>query len=282
MKKILLLATALLTSLITEAKDETVYGFEIANISYAVKGNTEVEVIRPLVKVYFGNVTIPAGVSYDGATYNVVSIGPHAFANMDIDRVTLPRTVTNITEGAFQASRLQHYLWPDQVKTMEPWVFADCPLLERIKIPNTVTALKSGALYGCPRLDSLIVPASVKLIDTLAISNCNHLTELSLSEGLEKIGFRAFKDDTRLTKLTLPSTVKSIGAEFVNGCGRLTEIKCLATEPPVIAKDPNNKKGLTTSLEKFGKKGKLTVPAGTKAKYQQAEGWKQVANITEE
>lgn len=281
MKKIFMLSLALMVLSITaSSKDKTIYGFESEGITFAVKGNAKVEVIRPLVKVYFGDVTIPSKATYEGTTYTVVGIGEHAFANMDIDRVSVPATVSYMTEGVFQASHLKSYVWPTSVDRIPEWAFADSPSLAVVKLGDNITSIGSGAFYGCSDLTSIDIPLSVKIIDTLAISNCSRLTKITLNEGLETIGNMAFKDDSRLTELTIPSTVKTIGSEFIDGCDKLSTIKTLSSEPPMLLMKSKEKE--LTVFKKFGKKGKLVVPNGCANAYRKAAGWSSILNIVEE
>ena len=84
---------------------------------------------------YSGEVVIPESVTYNGTTYPVTGIGLSAFAESDVSSVTIPSTVTEIVNGAFQ----------------------NCAKLTRVDIPNSVTTLKSGAFFNCSQLESVTI-----------------------------------------------------------------------------------------------------------------------------
>ena len=51
---------------------------------------------------YFGSITIPATVTYDGVAYSVTSIGQDAFNRCNsLTSITIPESVTSIGDDAF-------------------------------------------------------------------------------------------------------------------------------------------------------------------------------------
>ena len=75
---------------------------------------------------YSGEIVIPEFVTDNGTTYPVTGIGLYAFAESEISSVTIPSTVTEIVNGAFQ----------------------DCANLTRVDIPNTVTIHLRAKLFS--------------------------------------------------------------------------------------------------------------------------------------
>ena len=77
---------------------------------------------------YFGSVTIPETVTYNGNTYSVTSIGSSAFYDCSgLTSVIIPNSVTNIGSEAFSA----------------------CSGLTSVTIPNSVTSIGSYAFREC-------------------------------------------------------------------------------------------------------------------------------------
>lgn len=77
---------------------------------------------------YKGSIVIPATVTYGGKTYNVTSIGRHAFHYCnDLTSITIPSSVTSIGSSAFYG----------------------CTGLTSVTIPNSVTKIVSEAFEGC-------------------------------------------------------------------------------------------------------------------------------------
>ena len=77
---------------------------------------------------YFGEVTIPESVTYNGNTYSVTSIGGSAFSNCSsLTSVELPNSVTSIGSYAFSG----------------------CSSLTSVELPNSVTSIGGSAFYYC-------------------------------------------------------------------------------------------------------------------------------------
>ena len=78
-----------------------------------------------------------------------------------------------------------------------------------MKIPNTVTRIKSNAYQTCINMRKLEIAGSVKIIDAYAFHHA-YITELILNEGIETIGDNAFGAHSCQT-IALPSSTKKIG-----------------------------------------------------------------------
>ena len=86
------------------------------------------------------SVTLPEGITY---------IGDYAFGNCyDLKNVDIPKTVTSIGEGAFQDSGLEHFVWPEQVKTIKQYTFRFCGELV-VEVPDSVTTIGAQAFRNC-------------------------------------------------------------------------------------------------------------------------------------
>ena len=114
----------------------TAYDFEIDDIYYNILGDNEVGITNQgyddeeeeLIHSYFGNVTIPETVTYEGITYLVTSIGEYAFYECSgLTSVTIPNSVTSIGD----------------------WAFSYCSGLTSVTIPNSVSSIGDGAFSSC-------------------------------------------------------------------------------------------------------------------------------------
>ena len=101
-KKILLLASALMLSVVLHAHDAEIDGIyynidsENKTAQVTFKGNT----YQDYEGEYVGSVTIPSIVSYNDQDYTVVAVGDNAFGQNQITSVTIPSTITTISETA--------------------------------------------------------------------------------------------------------------------------------------------------------------------------------------
>ena len=107
----------------------------VGGISYSVNTtNKTASVVSNYYGVYSGNIIIPETIIYDNTTYSVTSIGEDAFYKSGITSVTIPNSVTSISENAF----------------------LDCHQLEFVTIGNSVTTIGEHAFRYCYRLTELV------------------------------------------------------------------------------------------------------------------------------
>lgn len=97
-------------------------------------------------------------------------------------------------------------------------------LVERVNIPNTVTAIEDAAFEDCHQLLSIVLPDSIKEIGHSAFYGCNHLKELNLPRYINGIHIHTFRDCRALEKVYIPSGVEYIGLGAFSDCSALTSI----------------------------------------------------------
>ena len=153
-----------------------------------------------------GSLTIPN---------SVTSIGNSAFSGCSgLTSIEIPNSVTSIGVGTFaECSGLSQItvlpdnamydsrnncngiietatntliagcvntLIPDDVVSIESWVFANLRTLTSIEIPNSVTTIGFAAFTGCKGLTSIEIPSSVISIGDHAFSFCDQLTAITI------------------------------------------------------------------------------------------------------
>lgn len=152
----------------------------------------------------------------------------------------------NIKSNGIDASGSFHYGVTNN-NVVPQYVFFACDL-ENVSISNTATSIGDKAFSYCKSLTSITIPNSVTNIGKLAFEYCSGLTSINI-----------------------PNSVTSIGNYAFSGCKNLNNITSEITNPFTISEDVFSTYNTAT----------LTVPNGTKAAYQQTNGWKQFVNIVE-
>ena len=150
------------------------------------------------------------------------------------------------------------------------YMFDSCFYLQSVVLPPTITIRVGSFSYSA--LTSIEVPENTKTIDSYAFLGCKNLNTVILPQELNEILWNAFQNCTSLTTIELPEKLELIGESAFGGCTNLTTIYCKAVEPP--------------RLEGSGwfngcPMETLYVPIGSKEKYQNAEGWKDIPHIVE-
>ena len=250
------------------------YSFCVDGIYYNITGSNTVDVVSDGENSYSGIVTIPSSVGYNGVAYQVTGIGNDAFYNCtDLDSVSIPPTVTAIRHDAFyNCSVLEHVTLPAALTTIGDDAFHLCWNLRDITIPDNVEYIGAGAFMECSNLASVVIGNSVTTIGQQAFDHCTSLTGVVIPNSVTTIGKKAFYGCSNLENAVIGSGVTSIGNQAFNSCTNLRNITCRATTPPTMAaSDVFDNSAYTYAT--------LIVPNGTKSAYQNADWWRNFANI---
>lgn len=81
--------------------------------------------------------------------------------------------------------------------------FRNCPMLERITLPEGVEQIDDQAFSDCPKLDLDVLPTSLVSIGKEAFANCPSIGQLTLGENLQYIGNWAFSKCSGLYDIRL-------------------------------------------------------------------------------
>ena len=109
------------------------------------------------------------------------------------------------------------------VTKIDTSAFADCNLLTKILMPETVTDIGSHAFIRCRALTEITVPEGVSVIKDATFQECSSLALVELPEGITRIEGYAFYHCDILSTVKLPDALTFIGAWAFASTG-LTEI----------------------------------------------------------
>ena len=203
---------------------------------------------------YLTTAYIPETVVYKGKTYEVVGVDEYAFENSPITSITIPNSVTNIGNGAFNGCKsLTSITIPNSVTSIGGSAFYGCKSLTSITIPNSVISIGEEVFSYCYSLTSVVVESDNAIYDSR--ENCNAIIEtatnkviagckksiipnsitsigdwafygssiasISIPNSVTSIGYRAFFRCSSLTSVTIPNSVTSIGDWAFYNCEKL-------------------------------------------------------------
>lgn len=190
------------------------------------------------------DVTIPS--RYKGKP--VTTIGHAAFFNSAVTSVTIPDSVTSISDDAF----------------------VNCPQLTNISIPNSVTYIGFFAFGSCTSLKSITLPSSLSSISGALFSGCSQLTTIHIPVSVTSIGNNAFADCPSLMTVTYPGS-KTQWDDITKGSNSDVLENHLICAMLEATFDPDN--GESISTQTIDRGGKFTEPAAPSKENHTFAGW---------
>lgn len=180
-----------------------------------------------------------------GSLNTVEKVGRYCFYGTQLERVTIPATLTEIGDGAFSGTpKLQEIVVeagnptydsrgkcnaiiekktntlhtacvntviPNDVTIIGLNAYYSVPI-ESIEIPSWITTIGDYAFYECENLKSIVIPDNVTKLGKCAFCYCSSLQSVTLSKNIEAIESWTFSDCTNLKTVNFPegTKVKSI------------------------------------------------------------------------
>ncbi|MBO5772499.1 MAG: leucine-rich repeat domain-containing protein [Clostridia bacterium] len=135
----------------------------------------------------------------------VTEIGNDAFNGENLEKITLPSTITKIGDNAFFG----------------------CKYLQRIDLPDALTHIGNQAFVGCSLIELLHVGGNVDFIGEYAFQNCTSLSSVVFEEGATTLGTYTFNNCANLVYVTIPSTIDTIGWGVFSDCFNLRDTQFL-------------------------------------------------------
>ena len=112
-------------------------------------------------------------------------------AGLEAAMYQIPQGITAIADGAFHfCEKLERVSIPDSVTAIGVYAFANCGLID-VSVPATVTSIGGGAFCYCTWLRSAVVPDGITAIGDWTFNFCTALEDVSLPDSLESIADRA-------------------------------------------------------------------------------------------
>ena len=145
-------------------------------------------------------------------------------AGLEAAMYQIPQGITAIADGAFHfCEKLERVSIPDSVTAIGVYAFANSGLID-VSVPATVTSIGGGAFCYCTWLRSAVVPDGITAIGDWTFNLCRALEDVSLPDSLESIGERAFADCDSLAQISLPDGLTEISFAAFGECDALEDV----------------------------------------------------------
>ncbi len=200
--------------------------------------------------------------------------------------ILIPNSITEIGEAAFAETDLENITLPESVTTIASQAFYNCKSLSYIYIPSSVSLIGNkgniGVFGGCQisTVEFESIESAAKIKYDLPLSNplscADHIyfngvevKNLVIPNTISHINYYAFRFP-HFTSLTIPESVSSIGSWAFDICSDCKFVTCFAEVPPAL--------GFSVFYKKIPV---LYVPTGSVVEYQNSD-WAQYFMSIEE
>lgn len=177
--------------------------------------------------------------------------------------------VTTIGNAAFRDSAVTSVTIPDSVTSISDEAFINCPKLTNISIPNSVTYIGFSAFSSCTSLKSITLPSSLSFISGALFLGCSQLTTIHIPVSVTSIGNNAFADCPSLMTVTYPGS-KTQWDDITKGRNSdvlENHLICAMLEATFTAD------GESISTQTIDRGGKFTEPAAPSKENHTFAGW---------
>ncbi|MBQ6780289.1 MAG: leucine-rich repeat protein [Treponema sp.] len=142
----------------------------------------------------------------------------------DIIYVILEGNLTRIGDYAFYGLiHMARIKIPNSLESIGTGAFAGCGI-QNIILPDSITNIGADAFTGCGRLTHISLPKGITSIKASTFYGCGSLSTVVIPDSVTNIGEFAFFACQSLKHIHIPNAVTSIGANAFGSCDSLISI----------------------------------------------------------
>lgn len=150
-----------------------------------------------------------------------------------VTELSFNATVTSINAYAFSGCKSitkVSFASTSTLNVIKAGAFENCPNLEEIKVPNSITKIESYAFLNCNKLvlneydNALYLGNDTNQYLALLKAKNNNISEVTINANTIMILDNAFKNCNQLTSIQIPEKIKSIGSFAFSNCLKLSEV----------------------------------------------------------
>ena len=123
------------------------------------------------------------------------------FSRYNLEKVTLPKNLTEIGDYAFFECNIKEIEIPNTITKWGKNVFSSCAL-EKVTIPTNIKEIPEGMFDACYKLKNIVIPDNIEKINEGAFWDCRNLESVTIGKNVKSIGKYAFQN-TKLTTITM-------------------------------------------------------------------------------
>ena len=148
-------------------------------------------------------------------TDGMLIVGKYLLCVKDgITDFAVPGGVIGLSYGAFADSDVQSVTLPDSLKFISENAFRDCSELKSVTLPQGLETIGEYAFMSCSSLESITIPSSVEVVPEYCFRYCTELKNIVISDGVKVIEVGAFLDCPNIEYIYIGSAVNQIDQAF--------------------------------------------------------------------
>lgn len=150
----------------------------------------------------------------------LTGIGSYAFAQIGVEEIVIPDTVSEIGANAFDSCQsLVRVELPSSMKIIGTALFSNCPALSEVDIPEGVEEIADEAFVDSSALSVITLPSTLKIIGEAAFENTG-IVNLTIPASVTSIKDDAFLDCIKLESLVFEdgTSALTVGKYVFDGC----------------------------------------------------------------
>lgn len=192
---------------------------------------------------YWGSISIPQGVTYEGKTYRVTRVGDETFKNCSaLASITLPETIESIGNNVFEGcTALTSMDIPGCVTSMGKKIFVGCLNLRRVTFCDGSKSLniqteewRNSMFNDCP-ITTLYLGRNINYggdenfihspqTGHRGLFTSNSLESVTFGDNVTSICYLAFAGCKKLSISSFPDNIRKIGKGAFAECANITSL----------------------------------------------------------
>ena len=213
-----------------------------------------------------GDIVIPEKVTYNNTTYTVNSLieptQTHIYGG---------HTSISADNAAFQGCAITSITLPSTITSISNCAFISCKNLKKVVLPSTLKYIGWGSFAYCSSLSDIQLPKGLTSISAWAFGGCSNLKKIELPNGITSLSDAVFKN-CGFEDFTIPANITRISSQSLS----MSSLKSVRTFIRDITR-VNYEESCFANVEQMS----LYIPIGTKFIYEEYYPWRGFGNIEE-
>lgn len=144
--------------------------------------------------------------------------------NKDMNEITINKNTRFIHFEAFaDCTLLEKVILPNSIISLDSGIFKNNSALKNIILPCSLKTIPYEAFYNCSSLNEVTIPDQLKVIESYSFANCSLLSNFSFKENIFIINSHAF-ENTHLNSAEIESKNLNLGEYAFYNCSSLSSI----------------------------------------------------------